>query len=217
MRLLRFKFIGGALELMDEHNYDYYGPHQLERFGNNIYVAIGGLKTNERDVTNKEDFESLILKLEATTLRKLKAYPATTKHVSLRHLAIDQTGQVYVAGQYQLAVDQSETLLFRLDNNALQPFNAPADLWPKLKGYLGSIRCINEKVIVTSPRAHWLGIFNSNTLTLEDQLFAHDICALANSPKGIVAGTGTGKLLIGDNMMNSHVIWDNHFQVARIK
>ncbi len=214
MILLRYTLKDNRLHLVDQHRFDHFGPHQMVRFENAIYVAVGGLKTDEREVTNADDFQSSVLQLHATTLQTITHYPAITNYVSLRHLTVDQTGQVFIAGQTQQQPQDSECLLFAIRDGALQPFAAPETLWAQLNGYLGSIQMINGNVVTTSPRSNWLGQFDPQTLALSDQFFTHDICALAQSSQGLVAGTGTGKMIIGEQAINSHIIWDNHFTVT---
>ena len=211
MILLEYRLSSSLLIQIRQKTYDYYGPHELLLINHEIVVAVGGLKTDGRSVLNKHKFESLILKLDANTLSPNSVITFPTHHVSFRHLSADANGNLYIAGQYQLESDDSEPLLFVWHNEMLAPVNAPATLWKQLKGYIGSIKVINDRFVVTSPRAHWLGVFNCQTLTLDHQLLSNDICALAQSGDRMIAGSGTGKLWIDQHAVQSSVAWDNHF------
>jgi len=211
MRLLCFKLVRNQLTLAQTKSYNFLGPHQLVLNKGSLWVAIGGLQTNGRDTINKDSFESALIKLSADDLTVKNVYPSPVHNVSLRHLSVSDAGEVYIAGQNQQADKNSECLLFALRNEKLTPIQIEDALWNQIKGYIGSIVTINDSIVVTSPRAHWMGWFNKQTLRFEKQYLTQDICALASTHSGLIAGTGTGRLYINGELMNSHVIWDNHF------
>ena len=213
MRLLRFTLAKQRLELQQTQSFPYIGPHELIRYDNRVHIAIGGLHTRGREVLNKMHFTSGLLTLDADNWQTQHFIASPAVHVSLRHLAANQAGQLFIAGQYQLAAQDSEPLLYAVAKNRLIPFLAEQNLWARLKGYLGSIATVDDQVIVTSPRAHWLGRFSARQRRLQHQLLSHDICALALSGQRVIAGTGTGKLWLGEQRVHSGVIWDNHFDI----
>jgi hypothetical protein len=217
MVLLKFELKENALTLVSESHYDYIGPHEMVIRGNDLVIAVGGLKTAGRDVLNRNEFNSAVVIVDIQTMQVTQSYPAPTDHVSLRHLCIDAEGTVFVAGRYQLESERSECLLFKLTDSGYEPFKREATYWTRLKGYIGSIEVMNGEVIATSPRAHWLGKFDSKTLTLNSQMLSHDICALAHDDNDVlVAGCGTGKLWLNKVAINTHVIWDNHFSLSTV-
>ncbi|TXR52068.1 DUF1513 domain-containing protein [Reinekea thalattae] len=213
MQLLRFAFNNSAnqLSLVEQRGYELLGPHQMVLKNNTLWVAIGGLKTAGREVLNKQSVESGLASISPDNLELINYVSSPEASVSLRHLCASNQGDIYIAGQYQLDVSQSPALLFKLNNNQLTPFQIEPDFWPRVKGYIGSIACTDTSIVATSPRGHWLGEFDMNTLSLQEQLLSMDICALANSPVGPIAGTGTGNLHLAEQRINSHVRWDNHF------
>ncbi len=216
MRLLSYDLIdqSNQLEPAKSTPFPYFGPHELVMFQDTMWVAVGGLKTDEREVTNKTGFESFLIQLKPSTLAVMNEYPAPNSGVSLRHMTVNSKGIPFIAGQYQLDTTNSPCLLYKLEDQNLIPFQGDNQLWPRIKGYIGSIASIDNQIIVTSPRSHWMGIFSEQSLTLQGQMLSHDICALTPTSSGYIAGTGTGRIYINGNMVNSHVIWDNHFSSA---
>jgi len=203
-----------SLQFKSHYKFNFNGPHELVLNGDNIWVAVGGLKTKGRDVLNKQSLVSGLLKLNANDFSVKEFYRTPYRGLSLRHLDINN-GSVYIAGQYQLDSKESPPLLFKLIDDELAPFDTESTLWSRLKGYIGSIKIVNDKIIATCPRSHWLGSFNVDTLKLEDQLLSSDICALAANGQ-FIAGTGAGKLIVNRENINSKVVWDNHFVFSNI-
>lgn len=215
MRLLRFSFnnLTRQLQLTDTISFPFFGAHEIIKVDNHVIVAVGGLKTQGRVVTNKEHFESLVISLHPATLQIENLYSSPVAGVSLRHLSADGR-DIYIAGQYQGSPTTSETLLFKIQGTELVAFSAEKQFWSSIHGYVGSILATEDHIIATSPRAHWIGWFNKNSLTLATQYLTQDVCALVNTEQGIFAGTGTGRLYHAGKLMPSGVIWDNHFTAA---
>ncbi|WP_411744168.1 DUF1513 domain-containing protein [Reinekea sp.] len=210
MCLLVYSLHDSLLELTTIKHFEYFGPHEIISANSEIWVAVGGLKTQGRDVTNKQTLESFLLRL-TTQLDIIEEHPAPFASVSLRHLAIDDQNQVFIAGQFQLDPNDSPPLLYALRNKQLLPFETEPALWSQVNGYIGSIICVENNVVASSPRSHWLGWFDSNTLTQQKSFMSADVCALANTNQGLVAGAGTGRLYMQGRLISSKVRWDNHF------
>lgn len=191
------------------------GVHEIKVAGGDLWAAIGGLKTQGRDVLNKTDFESGLLKMNRNSLKVEQFYPSPIDGVSLRHFDVTETGPV-IGGQYQLDVSQSPVLLFHLQNSSLVPVEGYDHLWPKLSGYIGTVKVKGDELYISSPRSHWLGVFNRHDFKLIKQRLSADVCPLADTPAGIIAGTGTGQLMSSRSSVNSGVIWDNHFAFSAV-
>lgn len=213
MRLLGFQLDsnGRNLSLKTSHSFDLLGPHQMVLDGENLWIAIGGLHTRGREVLNKETLQSSLVQLDAQTRTLKLKVDAPVANLSLRHLSVSRAGEVFIAGQYQLAIEHAPALLFKLIDDTLKPFDMPANFWPKVDGYIGSIACTESTVVATSPRGHWLGEFDQQTLALQQQLLSRDICAVTDSAIGPIAGTGTGHVHTPEGRIRSSVRWDNHF------
>lgn len=217
MRLLVYSLHGSLLALNSIKYFDYLGPHEIIQANSEIWLAVGGLKTSAREVTNKHNIESFLLRLDAEHFEITHEYAAPYPGVSLRHLAISDQGQVFIAGQFQLDPNESPPLLYALRDDQLVSFETDQALWSQVKGYIGSIICIDNNVVASSPRSHWLGWFDTQTLSLQKNFMSADVCALANSRQGLVAGAGTGRLYFQGQLISSKVRWDNHFTSYLIK
>ncbi|TCS43100.1 DUF1513 domain-containing protein [Reinekea marinisedimentorum] len=213
MRLLAFQLDTNSRRLSRTmtHHYDLLGPHQMVLDGENLWLAIGGLHTDGRKVLNKETLQSSLVLVDAQTRQLKLKVDAPVPNLSLRHLSVSNSAEVYIAGQYQLATENAPALLFKLAGDQLIPFSMPDSFWPKVDGYIGSIACTESTVVATSPRGHWLGEFDQQTLELKNQLLSRDICAVTDSGIGPIAGTGTGYIHTPEGRIRSSVRWDNHF------
>lgn len=213
MRLMSFQWDNAlqTLSYQGESVFDFLGPHQMVLNQGSLWIAIGGLKTSGRDVLNKQNVESSLIQLNANTKSLLAKYDAPEAGVSLRHLSISETGDLFIAGQYQLDVKKSPALLFKLEGDSLKPFNIEPEFWSRINGYVGSIACSGSSVIASSPRGHWLGEFDQQTLELKHQLLSRDVCALVDTPIGAIAGTGAGYVHTNSSRIPTSIRWDNHF------
>jgi hypothetical protein len=191
------------------------GPHQMVLHDDQLWIAAGGLITRGREVINKENVQSALALVNADSKKLEARFSSPDNSLSLRHLSLSPGGEVFISGQYQLNSDQSPALLFKLENSTLKPFAMPDDFWPKIDGYIGSIACTENTVVATSPRGHWLGEFDQQTLKLRHQMLSRDICAVTDSPIGPIAGTGTGHIHLQDSRIRTTVRWDNHFSYLK--
>jgi hypothetical protein len=217
MCLLTYSLHGSLLILNSIKQFNYSGPHEIIQADSALWVAVGGLKTNGRVVTNKQNLESYLLRLDTQNLEVTHEYAAPYPGVSLRHLAMSDHGHLFIAGQFQLDPSVSPPLLYALRDEQLVPFETDRALWSQVKGYIGSIICIENNIVASSPRSHWLGWFDIKTLALHKNVMSADVCALALTTAGLVAGAGTGRLYFQGQLTSSKVRWDNHFTSYLIK
>ncbi|MBU2864159.1 DUF1513 domain-containing protein [Reinekea forsetii] len=214
MCLLSYELTENQLVEVGQQFFDYIGPHEIAFAANAVWVAVGGLKTKGREVTNKNSLTSCVLQLSPNNLKVEKVFPAPFAGLSLRHLAFSEHETLYVAGQYQLDPNNSPPLLFALKNETLTPLKAPPSLWAQLKGYIGSVGVSEGMIVATSPRAHWLGWFAEHNFELTDQFLLPDVCALAATSQGLFAGSGTGRVYNQGDVIPSKIRWDNHFSAT---
>ncbi|EAR09033.1 DUF1513 domain-containing protein [Reinekea blandensis] len=198
-----------------ERPFDYLGPHEIVFKQGQLVLAIGGLKTEGRTVLNRDTIQSGVLVLNPNTLAIEAAYWPDTHFVSWRHLTVDNTGQILVAGQNQALDEPSEPLLLSIRNNTMTPFQVPNLLWDRLQGYIGSIHACGARILASSPRAHWLGVFDRSSLSMTTQVLQHDLCALTSIEQQAFAASGTGQLWRDtEPSIQTRIIWDNHLTVG---
>lgn len=214
-RLLVFELSEQQLTFQSEHALPYLGPHEICYRQNRLVLAIGGLKTAGREVLNRDSIHSGVIELDPNTLDLIGDYWPSTEAVSWRHLDIDASSQILLAGQHQQPDIASEPLLIAVRDGKLHPFQTHDRLWDQLQGYIGSIHACGDRVLVSSPRAHWLGVFDRHSLSLSNQVLQHDVCAIASIGNEAFAASGTGQLWRDQKpTVETRVIWDNHFTVG---
>ncbi|MEM9872283.1 MAG: DUF1513 domain-containing protein [Pseudomonadota bacterium] len=133
------------------------GPHEITRApdSNRFVVALGGLETHPdygRTPLNLSQFRSQLVgvDLDTGTLDPWGFWQGT-EGVSLRHLAYDTRGRLYVGGQ--VADPQRGTpehVLWVIENGAVTQIPAGA----MLGGYVSSVACHGPRAMVTSKAAH---------------------------------------------------------------
>jgi len=141
------------------------GPHDIALMpdGHTLCVANGGLQTHPdfgKTILNLATMRSSLTYLNCHTGQVLEthtlegALPAAWRHLSLRHLAVDGSGQVWVGGQYVNPDGQRPALVWRhVQGQDLQPAPCPPDQERAMRNYVGSVavnRC-GDVVAASSP------------------------------------------------------------------
>ncbi|MEM7694162.1 MAG: DUF1513 domain-containing protein [Pseudomonadota bacterium] len=129
------------------------GPHEIIRAAtaDRFHIALGGLETHPdygRTPLNAATFvsQTVTLEWESAALTAADA-PLQSEGVSLRHLAEDAAGRLYVGGQ---TVDGARAahsnVLFVIENGVSRAI----PLGGRLAGYVSSVAAAGETVVVTS-------------------------------------------------------------------
>ncbi|MEM1234917.1 MAG: DUF1513 domain-containing protein, partial [Pseudomonadota bacterium] len=128
------------------------GPHEIIRDMTRdiFYVALGGLETHPdygRRPFNVQSFRSHILAydLSRDALMDLGSW-AGTEGVSLRHMAQNADGAIYVGGQVVDERRATGQVLWRLDGGKAQPLETGT----LLSGYVSSVATLGRDALVTS-------------------------------------------------------------------
>ena len=214
--------VGGAFQRIGEIPTGGIGPHEaiLLRDGRTAAVANGGIVTHPdfpRMKLNLAEMDSslTLIDLETGDIAGHAVLPPQWYQVSLRHLAEDSAGAVWVGGQFEGPEGTLAPLLFRM-NMARQLETVPLerDVLRSLNGYIGSVAAARDgkRVAVTSPRGNRLLVFGSDVPTLERAAHIVDVCGVAASASGFAVTGGAGGVRINTkNVQNDESIaWDNH-------
>lgn len=125
------------------------GPHDIHREGDRFHVALGGLRTHPdygRTPLNLHDFASAVVALD---LGRGGAEPSDpwpgTEGVSLRHLATDGRGRLYVGGQRPDPARGGPVLWLWEDGRP-----RPLDPEGLLGGYVSSVTAHGGEALATS-------------------------------------------------------------------
>jgi len=188
------------------------GPHEIVRApGRDLFhVALGGLQTHPaygRTPLNLAGFRSQVVTLD---LDRGDPSPlghwAGTEGVSLRHLAIDGAGRLFVGGQLvDPARGRGDRVLWRCDAAGAQSLPAGAEL----AGYVSSVASHGAETLVTSKEAGVaLRLVNGETV----ETVRLDGASAAACGPGLTALSGYAALRLNDvriDVSDGHE-FDNH-------
>ena len=128
------------------------GPHEIIRAedADAFYIALGGLETHPdygRTPLNLDSFQSRILSFDLSTgaLAPFGTWD-TAQGVSLRHLAIDAHGTLFVGGQAMFPSPRAEDVLWKVTPDGV----SRVETHGLLQGYVSSVAAHAGKVMVTS-------------------------------------------------------------------
>lgn len=129
------------------------GPHEIIRHATRdlFFVALGGLETHPdygRTPFNLSSFRSQIVQLDFTTLRPdALGHWAGSEGVSLRHLAMDQAGRLYVGGQvYDRARADGGNLVWLVGESGVTAL----EVGDRLGGYVSSVAASGSGAMLAS-------------------------------------------------------------------
>jgi hypothetical protein len=207
------------------------GPHDIALSPDQQYIIVanGGVRTHPHSGRKKLNIATMSPSLvfidrASGKLHKKLQLPPSYRHNSIRHLATDRQGNVFIALQNQLPEHTHEILLARYDKvrDTLIPFDIPRDIAPRLQGYMGSIILDHSHTILaaTSPRGNCALFYTINGKFLY-HLNSDDVCGIrANENAGeFIFSNGKGELIhcfAGKTLVilsvnhHPHTYWDNH-------
>ena len=138
------------------------GPHdvQLMPGGRVLAVAVGGIETHPdygRTKLNIATMQPSLTLLDASdgSLVDRVALPQTLSKVSLRHLAGDGDGRLWVAGQFEGEPGRLVPLVFAWSaETGLKQLHLPRRAVSRLRGYVGSVayNARSGRLAFSSPR-----------------------------------------------------------------
>jgi len=141
------------------------GPHDMALMpdGHTLCVANGGLQTHPdfgKTILNLATMRSSLAYFNRHTGQALETHtlehvlPATWRHLSLRHLAVDAAGAVWVGGQYVNPDGARPALVWRhAQGQGWQPAPCSPDQMRAMRNYVGSV-AVNRRgniVAASSP------------------------------------------------------------------
>ncbi|MEO1732563.1 MAG: DUF1513 domain-containing protein, partial [Pseudomonadota bacterium] len=133
------------------------GPHEIirDRAADRFYIALGGLETHPeygRLILNQSEFRSqvVVLTLGTSVVEPMGVWSGASG-VSLRHMAQDGQGRLYIGGQIADPIRaRSDHVLWLIDGETVQRVPVEA----RLGGYVSSVAANGATSIVTSKETH---------------------------------------------------------------
>lgn len=196
------------------------GPHEIVLMpdGKTLCVANGGIRTHPDQGRQKLNLPTMapsiaFIDISTGNLLSSHALPARLHRLSLRHMAVDASHQVWIGGQYEGDVTDEVPVLARLDaHSGLVSVDLEASAATVLGKYAGSVAIGNDGVTlaVTSPKSGvviTLDTRSAKTLNIE---MKPGTCGVQASGMGFVSSSEAGRFAA-----RSHdCAWDNHIALA---
>jgi len=204
------------------------GPHEaiLLRHGNTIAVANGGIVTHPelpRAKLNIESMEPTLTFIDIGSGKLLSSVgpPPEWHKLSIRHLAEDINGRVWLACQYEGAAHDAVPLIGRaVPGKNIDWFRIDRGVYSRLKQYVGSITSFDSGryMAFSSPVGGLVIACNSTTEDIITEADCADVCGLAPDNSEFLATDGSGNLWRGNNLVNHYhwFDWDNHIVRTQI-
>jgi hypothetical protein len=198
------------------------GVHEalLLKGGRLAALAIGGIATHPdypREKLNLATMEPGIAYLDLATggIVEKRLLPRALHQLSLRHLAEDASGCLWLGGQYEGAALEAPPLVARhRPGGELEMLEAPEESYRALRNYVGSVatNASGERVAVSSPRGGRVLVWEAASGRLLEERAIDDVCGLAAAGPAFLESDGKGRLWRGAALLrrDEAVAWDNH-------
>lgn len=205
------------------------GPHDILMSvdGRALIVANGGIETHPDKAREKLNLDSMapsivFLDVETGELLSIQALPRSLHQVSLRHMAMDAAGRVWVGGQFEGPENETPPLVVVVERDQPpRPTTIPTPIAVGLENYIGSVTANNDgSVIATSaPRGGQTLFWDTSTSAFLGAKPIPDGCGVAPIDQaGFLISDGNGALsYVGELDAPAEVIarppgyaWDNH-------
>ena len=197
------------------------GPHEilLSQDGQALIVANGGILTHPgypRQKLNLPDMAPniAVISTHSGQIERQFSLPSELHQVSLRHMALDPTGNLWIGGQYEGAVTDSVPLLFSLQTTAnnLSTLPVASETASQFRQYIGSVAANRSGSLIafSAPRGDRVLIWNRLTNRLEKLIHEKDACGIAADGESFLISSGLGILKTEASSRHSDLRWDNH-------
>jgi hypothetical protein len=207
---------------IDEWDSGGIGPHDIKRLpgSDTLVVANGGIDTHPDTGRTKLNIPTMapnLAYIEDGTVIEAAMLPQDMHKNSIRHLAVNQRGDVAFGMQWQGDQTPQSLVGIHQRGRAISLTTAPKDNVRQLDGYIGSIAYSDDgnSIAVTSPRGGMVHIYAaSNGMLLEDRQLT-DVCGVVSFGSTFVLTSGTGALRsitrgVDNFSRQVDAKWDNH-------
>ena len=191
-------------------------PHDMVLMadGKTLCVANGGIVTHPdsgRQKLNLDTMKSVIsfIDLNSGTLLESHELPAQLQRLSLRHMAADSSGAIWIGGQYEGDAANRPPLIARvgLGQKLVMPEFAP-EMTNSFGNYIGSVAASTDgkRIAFTSPIGGTMLIVDAKTAAPLDTRIIPKVCGIAPAGDDFLISTENGDM--GSQRHDEH--WDNH-------
>jgi uncharacterized protein len=203
------------------------GPHELILLadGRTLAICNGGIETHPdfgraklNIATMKPNF-ALIDRLTGELLERHEL-PSDLHQLSIRHMAIDQTGAIWFGCQHEgSATERPQLVGTARRGQALKLLDMPEKVLGGFRNYIGSVATNPNAgtVGVSSPQGNCYAIIEAATGKIVAAQDLTEVCGIAPDHTGYFVTTGVGDLVPSAESArrDPDYVWDNH--VLRIE
>ena len=239
----------GGYRRLGEYATGGVGPHEviLLSDGKTLCVANGGILTHPdygKLELNLDSMQPSLAYLDARDGRLLEQVflPAELHSLSLRHMALDASGAVWVGCQYMGPATHRPALVARhRRGEPIQLFAGPPEVLRSMRNYVGSVAvdATGRVVATSSPVGNCIVFWNAATGGCIGRAKLEDGCGVAPlASKGFLLSSGLGVLATANpapevqpvnsasgglspvdglpvvQASRSDVSWDNHMRIV---
>ena len=210
------------------------GPHDLllSVDGRTLVVANGGILTHPERGREKLNLDTMVptvifIDRERGDIVASQRLDGTLHQLSLRHMAMDGAGAIWVGGQYEGPQGDRPPLLARLTRDgAPKLFSAPDAVQDRLANYVGSVavNATGEVVATSHPRGSRILYWSAADGRYLGAQNVTDGCGIAPLDEaGFLISDGRGGLSYSDDPasapaalgLSAGIAWDNHLVAIR--
>jgi uncharacterized protein len=193
-------------------------PHDMVLMadGKTLCVANGGILTHPdsgRQKLNLDTMKSVISFIDVTSGKILESHelPASLQRLSLRHMAADATGSIWIGGQFEGDELTRPPLIARvgLGQELMMPDFAP-ELTNAFGNYIGSVAASadGKRIAFTSPVGGTMLVVDAKTASPIETRSITKVCGVVGSGNDFLVSTENGDM--GAQHYDEH--WDNHIR-----
>ncbi len=202
------------------------GPHQLVTLPDDqtLAVANGGILTlpnAEREMLNLDSMQPSLCYVNSDSGQLLGEYRPPHHQLSLRHLDVNDQGQITIGAQFEGPSKQIHPLLFQhRGEDQLQALSAEPPVWQTHRHYIASVACAGDRVIATSPRGNCISIWQRGEFRALQKLNDVAGAAFNTQSREFMTSNGRGQLVtLGKTSLQlngrvSNLKWDNHMDIT---
>jgi len=206
------------------------GPHEIHFLNKDVLVvANGGLQThpnNDRRIVNIDSMKPNLAFISISTGKLLKKLelPVEWQQLSIRHMDINQFGEIVVGFQYQGKASDDMPLVGHasFEDTKINILDMPPQIKQRFRQYCGSVTFdkSGKLLAISSPRGGIVAYWDMETRRYFEHHNYGDVCGIApTSEKNcFLLTTGQGKRVIVNPINDQKITlaamnqyqWDNH-------
>ncbi len=197
------------------------GPHEMlpSADGNGLWIANGGIVTHPSTGKTKLNLDTMrsnicLIDLKDGNIVARHETPNDWQRLSLRHMAADENGRIWIGAQHEGSETELAPLVARCGkDDGLEFIELPRQALGAMKNYVGSVAASGDgkRIAFTSPTGGTLLVVDAATGLVAAQESVPDVCGIAGTGAGFIRSTEDGLL----NTQRYERAWDNHiFKLA---